>query len=168
MFCPTKNLHFLSIHGGVDRVLPVCPAVNKKKKMSSSNLQVAEFAIPLLICSGVHLGGGYQERMTLLLHSLDGLLTVASVFLVNKLWSHPTLFLIVFWSSDSSEMKNGNSATLASSLNVPARTDSPVSGKNLWPWTQKWSKHSRVVVSYKDHLLDLRKSFYPSSIIWRL
>ena len=57
MFCPTKNLHFLSIHGGVDRVLPVCPAVNKKKKMSSSNLQVAEFAIPLLICSGVHLGG---------------------------------------------------------------------------------------------------------------
>ena len=125
------------MHGGVDLVFPVCPAVNKKKKMSSSNRQVAEFAIPLLICSSVHLGGGYQDKMTLLLHSFDGLLTVASVLLVNKLWSQPTLFLIVLFSSDASEMKNGNSATLGSSLKVPARTDSPVSGKNLWPCTQK-------------------------------
>ena len=114
-------------------MFPVCPAVNKKKKISSSNRQVAEFAIPLLICSGVHLGGGYQERMTLLLHSFEGLLTVASVLLVNKLWSHPTLFLIVLFSSEESDIKNGNSATFDSSLKVPERTDSPVSGKNLWP-----------------------------------
>ena len=114
-------------------MFPVCPAVNKKKKISSSKRQVAELAIPLLICSGVHLGGGYQERMTLLLHSFVGLLTVASVFLVNKLVSHPTLVLTVFPGTVASAMKNGYSATFGSSLKVPARTDSPVLGRNLWP-----------------------------------